>query len=218
MLVNCLALLFFSFHSMQLLPLFASGCNSRSYPPFPPSRNPKGKSATPTYLILHNRLLKPRALHSNRPRLLAPAPRPLVIGRLLRAQLLALHYALLEDFVEGALGRQSRGIGLGDVRLGVALDGVVGGHLVDGGGGGRVGAVEGEAADGAAGAERAGEHCARGCEAIEGRWEGDGRDASLSFPCLGVVRVSQRGSAQQLLGGWECYIHHSSCVNRFGEN
>jgi hypothetical protein len=31
----------------------------------------------------------------------------------------------------------------------------------------------------------------------------------LSFPCLGVVRVSQRGSAQQLLGGWGCYIVHT---------
>ena len=122
--------------------------------------------SNPTYLVLHNRLLEPRALHRDRPRLLARAPGALVIRRLPGAQLLALCDALLQDLVEGALGGEGGGVGLGDVGLGVALDGVVGGHLVHRGGGGRVGAVEGEAAQGAAGAERAGEHCGSGCEAI----------------------------------------------------
>jgi hypothetical protein len=83
-----------------------------------------------TYLILHNALFEPRPAHSNLPRILTPRPDALVIRRLCNPQLLGILSALLQHIVEGALGRRRDGIGLGNVRLHVALDGVVGGDLV----------------------------------------------------------------------------------------
>jgi hypothetical protein len=85
-----------------------------------------------TYLILHNALLEPRSTHSNLPRLLTPTPNALVIRRLLRPQTLCIRYILLQHLVEGTLGRRGCDVGLGNVGLGGALDGVVGGHLVRG--------------------------------------------------------------------------------------
>lgn len=84
----------------------------------------------PTYLVLHDALLKSRPAHGNLPWVLAPAPDALAVRRLQRPQLLSLCRALLQHLVERALRGRGQRIGLRDIRLCVALGRVVGRHLV----------------------------------------------------------------------------------------
>jgi hypothetical protein len=134
--------------------------------PIHPNSPSHPQNSNPTYLILHNTLLKPRPTHGNLPGLLTPAPNALVIRRLLRPHALSIRHIFLQHLVERALGRRGQRIGLGDVGLDGALDGVVGGHLVRGRGGGHV--AEGSP-EGAGCAECADEHGGLGGE---GQWLG----------------------------------------------
>jgi len=83
-----------------------------------------------TYLIFHDRPLKPRSTHGHLPWILAPAPNAFVVGRLFRPQALSRHDILLQPLVQRAFRRCGGGVGLGHVGRHVALHGVVGGHLV----------------------------------------------------------------------------------------
>jgi len=111
-------------------------------------------------LILHNALLKSWPTHRNLPRVLAPRPNALVVRRLFNPQLLGCLWRLLQDLVEGTLGRCRHRIGLGNVRLRIALDRVVSGDLVAGRRGGGV-------ADEGAGGSR----CAARAQGAKGCWE-----------------------------------------------
>jgi hypothetical protein len=119
-----------------------------------------------TYLILHNALLEPRPTHGNLPRVLTPRPDALVVRRLCNPHLLPLLGSLLQHLVERTLGRRGDGIGLGNVRLRIALDRVVGGDLVAcSGRGGIAGKRPGRSrcASGAQGAESYRKHVFVGC-------------------------------------------------------
>ena len=131
-----------------------------------------------TYLVLHNALLEPRPAHGDLPGILTPRPDALVVWRLCNPHLLGLLRRLLQDFVKRALGRGGQRIGLGDIRLCIALDGVVGGDLVAGRCCRRV-AGEG------AGASR----CTAGAQGAKGDWEHIGRGVGADGlrNCLGKI-------------------------------
>jgi hypothetical protein len=146
--------------------------------PNTPNSTSRPQNSNLTYLVLHNTLLKPRPTHRNLPRLLTPAPNALVIRRLLRPHALSIRDIFLQHLVERALGRRGQRIGLGDVGLNGALDGVVGGHLVRGRGGGHV--AEGSP-EGAGCAECADEHGGLGGEGQWLVWGACAGEVKLSF-------------------------------------
>jgi hypothetical protein len=178
----------------------------------PKSRFPPHSKSRSTYLILHNALFEPRSTHSNLPRLLAPTPNALVIRRLLRPHALRIRHILLQHLVERALGRGGGDVGLGNIGLGAALDGVVGGLLV--GLLGRGGDVANRGADGAGRAEGADEHFGglgvqADCQLLWGAWAA-GVDVKLSSELGCQAWVSQRHVPAR---DWStCYIHQP----RFG--
>lgn len=154
-----------------------------------------------TYLILNNALLEPWPAHRNFPRILTPRPDTLVVRRLCNPHLLGLFWRLLQDLVESALGRGRDRIGLGDVWLRIALDGVIGGDLVAGGRGRGVadeGAGGGRCATGAQGTKSGWKHIRRGVGA-------DGLRNCLEKITVWMMKLSFRGFAlDTYISDW-CY-------------